>query len=128
MTVERLEVFSGFFDDHVGDQDAVDACLLSRGAEIFESEAENGIVVGEDDEAGTGAFEAESGGEGEDVVEAGTVLYGALAGALDDGAVSERIAEGDAELEDVRARVNGGDGDVVGSGEVGVAYRDVGDE
>ena len=57
-----------------------------------------------------GRSSAQSGGEGEDIAEAGAVLDGALAGALDDGAVGEWIAEGDAELEDVGARVNGGDG------------------
>ena len=126
--MESCEVVAGFFDDHVGDEDAVDAGLLRGGAEVFEPEPENGIVVGEDDEAGLGALEAQSGGEGEDVVEAGAVLHGALAGALDDGAVGEWIAEGDAEFEDVRARVNCGDRDVVSGREVGVADGDVGDE
>ena len=119
MAMESFEVLAGFFDDHVGNEDAIDAGLRRGCAEVFEAEAENGIVVGEDNEAGLGPLETKGGGEGEYVVEAGAVLHGALAGALDDGAVGERIAEGDAELEDVRARINGGDGDVVGGREVG---------
>ena len=53
---------------------------------------------------------------------------GALAGALDDGTVGERIAEGNAQLEDVRARVDGGHRDVVRRREVGIADGEVGDE
>ena len=66
--------------------------------------------------------------EREDVGEAGAVGDGALAGALDDGAVGEGIGERDAELEDVGAGVDGGERDVAGGGEVGVAGGEVGDE
>ena len=128
MTVEGFEVFTGFFNDHVGDEDAVDAGLLRGSTEVFESEAEDGIVVGEDDQAGCGTPGAKGGGESEYVAEAGAIFDGAFAGALDDGAVGKWIAEGDAELEDVGARVNGGDRDVVGGRDVGVADGEVGDE
>ena len=56
------------------------------------------------------------------------LVDGALAGALDDGAVGEGIAEWDAEFEDVGAGVDGGESDVVRGGEVGVADGEVGDE
>ena len=54
MAVQRLEILAGLFDDHVGDEDAIDAGLFRGGAEIFQPEAKDGIVVGEDDEAGAG--------------------------------------------------------------------------
>jgi len=56
------------------------------------------------------------------------VLEGPLAGALDDRAIGERIAEGDAELNHARTRVDGRQNDLTRSGEVGVAAGYVGDE
>jgi hypothetical protein len=128
VAAQSFKVFGGFFDDHVGDEDAVDASLLGGCTEILQAEAEDWIVVGEDDKAGLGALDAKGGGESEDVVQAGSVADGAFAGALNDGAIGDGIAEGDAEFEDVGAGIDGGDGDVVGGREVGVTDSDVGDE
>jgi hypothetical protein len=128
MAMESGEVFAGFFDNHVDDEDAIDAGLLGSYAEILEPETEDGIVVGEDDEAGVGTRDTEACGEGEDIVKAGAMFERALAGPLDDGAIGEWIAEGDPELEDVSTSVNGSDGDVGARRKVGIADGDVGDE
>ena len=53
---------------------------------------------------------------------------GAFAGALDDGAVGEWIAEGHAEFDHVGAGVDGGQRDLAGGREVGVAGGEVDDE
>ncbi len=123
------EVFGGLFDDHVGEQDAVDAGLGSRGAEGGQAHADDGIEVGEEDEAGSGAGVARSCARKlEDVGQADAAGNRAFAGALDDGAVGEGVAEGDAELDHVGAGVDGGEGDGAGVGEGGVACGEVGDD
>ncbi len=66
--------------------------------------------------------------DAKDVGESRAFGDGALAGALDDGAVGEWVAERDAKLDDVGAGVDGGDGHVAGGREVGVARGEVDDK
>ena len=49
-------------------------------------------------------------------------------GALDHRAVRHRIAERNAELDDVRARINRGESDVARGREIGIAASEIGDE
>ena len=55
-------------------------------------------------------------------------MDGAIHGALNDGAVGERVAEGNAELNDVSAGINGGYGDVARGGDRGIACGEIDDE
>ena len=64
----------------------------------------------------------------EDVGEACAAGDGTFGCSLDHGAVGERVAEWDAELDDVGARVDGGDGHVARGGERGVARSEIDDE
>ena len=66
--------------------------------------------------------------DAEDVLETRAAGDGAFGGALDHGAVGEWITERHAELDDVRASVDGGDGHVTRGGEVGIARGEVDDE
>ena len=119
------EILLGFFDDHVDDEDAVGAGGLCIVGKAGEAEAEDGIEVSENNEAGGGAGGANVARDGENVSQTRAAGESALAGALDDGTIAERVAERDAELDDVCARVNGGDGDAAGRVERRIAGRQV---
>ena len=56
------EVLGGFFDDHVGEEDAVGSGFGGLLAEGGHAEADYGIQVGEEDEAGLRAGLSELGG------------------------------------------------------------------
>ena len=71
---------------------------------------------------------AELARECEDIGERGAVSDGAMAGALDDRTVGERIAEGDAEFEDVHTGIDRGECDGERGGNVGIADGEVDDE
>src|SRR5882762_10270597 len=71
---------------------------------------------------------ANFGGEREHVLERHSLLKRPLAGALDDRAIGERIAEGDTQFNHTRTRVDGGGDDFASRREVGVAAGYVGDE
>ncbi len=86
------------------------------------------VEIGKDDEAGLRARGAQFACERENIGERGAIGDGAMAGALDDGAIGERIAEGNTEFEDVGAGIDGGERDGARGGEVGVADGEVDDE
>lgn len=56
------------------------------------------------------------------------MLEGALAGALNYGAIGQRIAEWDTEFDDARTSFNGSENDFACGREVGIAAGYVGDE
>ena len=112
-----VEVLGGFFDDHVGEENAVGAGGLRGVRELGHAHADDGVEIAEEDDAGLRAQLADVEAGLEDVGEARAAGDGAFAGALDDGAVGERVAEWDAELDDVGAGVDGGDGHVARGGE-----------
>ena len=68
------------------------------------------------------------GGEFKDVLEGGSVLERALAGALDNGTIGERIAEGHSEFDDACARFDRGEDHFARGVQIGIAAGDVGDE
>ena len=57
-----------------------------------------------------------------------SVTQGAFAGALDHRPVGHRIAERDAEFDDIRARFNGRESYVSRGRKIGIAAGEVGDE
>ena len=56
------------------------------------------------------------------------MFKGPLAGALNNGTIGERIAEGNSEFDDARARLDRGEDDFSRGGEIGIAAGDVSDE
>ena len=100
------EVVGGFFDGEVGDQSAVNSCVFSSLAEFVQSELEDGIEITKDDEAGLRVL-ADLAGDVDNSCQISALREGALAGALDDGAVGDGIAEGNAQFDDVGARLDG---------------------
>ena len=112
------EVGRGFFDDHVRQQDTVDAGGSGCVGEVGQAEAQDGIEIGKDHQAGMGTGGAQIAGQGKHVYETGTAREGAFTGALDDRAIGERIAEGNAELDDVRAGIDGSESDGAGDAQV----------
>src|ERR1017187_2804544 len=71
---------------------------------------------------------ANFGGKREHVLKRRSVFKRPLAGALDNRPIGERIAEGNAELNHTRTRVDGRQDDLARGGKVGVAAGHVGDE
>ena len=63
------EILRGLFDNHVGDEHAVDAGGFGIVGEFVQTVAEDGIEIAEDDEAGGGTRGANFAGEGENVAE-----------------------------------------------------------
>src|SRR6202521_1171297 len=68
------------------------------------------------------------GGECEHILQRHSLFKRPLAGALDDRAVGERIAEGDTQFNYTRTRIDGCEDDIARGGEVGVATGHVGDK
>jgi hypothetical protein len=97
-------------------------------AKLGESHAENRVEIRKDNQANGLRLLADLGGKFEHVLKRSFVLKGALAGALDNGSIGDRIAEWDAKLDSARARFDGGEDHVARGGEIGIAAGDVGDE
>ena len=70
---------------------------------------------------------ANFGREREHVLQRRAVFERPLAGALNYGAIGERIAERDSEFDDACARVDGCEDDLFCGGEIGIAASYVGD-
>ena len=122
------QIFGGFFDGEIGDQNAVDSGETSDLAELREAHAQDGIEVGEDHQSdGLGMF-ADFGGECEHVLERCSVLEGALAGALDDWSIGERVAEGNSEFDHACTCVDGCENHIACGDEVGIAAGYVDDQ
>ena len=129
-TVARglCEVLARFFDDHVGDEGRISPGGRSLFAKAAQPKANDGVEVAEEQQASCRAGGAQLARKADHVQQRRSAGDGAFGRALDHGAVGERVGEGHAELEHVRAVVDGGEGDVAGGGEVGVARGDKGDE
>src|SRR5258708_10476235 len=95
-------VVAGFFRSEIGDEDTVGASRRSSGGKFFEAHLKDGIVVAEKEQRHfrrlpNATNEIEHSGERR------TGFEGAFRGALNGRAIGERIAEGYAKLDDVRA-------------------------
>src|ERR1700730_13573965 len=102
MRGEDTAIVGGFFGSEVGREDTVGACFAGGAREFLEAHLQDGIVVTEKHERGLGGC-ADATNEIDYAGERGAGFEGALGGALNGGAVGERIAEGDAEFDDVGA-------------------------
>ena len=127
MRLHGAQVVGGFLDGKVGHQRSVDSGGSGGGAEFLQSELQDGIEIREDDEPGLRLL-ADLAGDVENSRQIGSVLQGALAGALDDRSVGDGIAEWNAQLNHVGARSDGGERDIARDFEAGIAAGDVDDE
>src|SRR6266568_8267559 len=103
---EDAAIVAGFFGCQVGGENAISTRGFGGGCEFFEAHLQNGIVVAEEDKrdiARWGARLADAADEIEDAGKRGARFQGAFGSALDGRAVGERIAERDAEFDDVGA-------------------------
>ncbi len=116
-----------FFHRQVGDQRTVDSRVCDRRAELRIPHPHDGIEIGKDDEASL-RTPANVPGQREHLLQRGPVAQSPFAGALDYRPIGHRIAEGNTEFDDVRARINGRQRDVTRSSEVGVAAGEIGDK
>src|SRR5208282_3705623 len=117
-----MQILGGFFDGQIGDQSSVDSGETSDLAELRKTHAQDGIEVGKDHQADGLRMLTDL------RCQCQHVLEGALAGALNDGSISERIAEGNAELDDACSCFDGSENHIARGGEVGIAAGDVSDE
>src|SRR5216683_4016455 len=105
MRGEDAAIVGGFFGSEVGGEHAVGPSFAGGAREIFQAHLEDGIVVAEEHERNLRGL-ANAADEIDDTGERGAGFKGALGGTLDGGAVGERIAEGDTELDDVGGSVS----------------------
>src|SRR5271166_2609517 len=126
MALEMRKIFAGFFDNHVGDQHAVYARLLSSSAEALQTKTQNGIEIGKDDQARLRPLPAQVGSNSEHIAERRAMPQGALACALDHRPIGQRIAEGHAQLDHVGPRIDGGQSNLPCRCQVGIASSEVG--
>ena len=107
-----FEILVRFFHDHVDQQHPVHASCRGSIGKPGHAVAQDGVEIGKDDQASLGTSSAEVGREREHFDQAGTASDSAFAGALDHRAVAQRVAKGHAQLDHVRASVNGGECDL----------------
>src|SRR6266568_3944285 len=101
MSGQNSAIVAGFLGCEVGGENGG-----GGGGEFFEAHLQNGIVVAEEDKRDIvrwGARLADAADEIEDAGKRGARFQGTFGGALDGGAVGERIAERDTEFDDVGA-------------------------
>ena len=94
----------------------------------FPPYAHDRIEIAKQDDACLRAHVAYLSAHAEDIAKPRAACDCTLAGPLDDRAVGKRVAERHAELDDVRACINGGHRHVARSGKVGVTGGEVDDE
>lgn len=128
MLARLAQILGRFFNRQIGDQRSVNPRQPRDLAELSEAHAQDGIEVGEDDQSDGLRMLANFRGESEYVLERCSVFKSSLAGALDDRAIGERIAERDSEFDHARACVDGCEDDFARGGKVGIAAGYVGDE
>src|SRR6266436_2906049 len=102
MRGEDAAIVGGFFGSEVGGEDAVGPSFAGGAREFFQAQLEDGIVVAEEHERNLRGL-TDAADEFDYTGERGAGFKGALGGALNGGAVGERIAEGNAEFDDVGA-------------------------
>lgn len=127
MRGEDAAIVVGLLGSEIGDENAVGACVGSGSSEFFEAHLQDGIVVAEEDEGNLAGL-ANLADEVDDLTKSGAGFESAFRGALDGGAVGERIAEGNAKFDDIGARIRESENKFVRGGESGIAGGDVGDD
>src|SRR5260370_20822504 len=99
---ENAAVVGGFFGSEIGGEDAVSGDFGGGARELFEGKLQDRIVVAKENERNLRGL-TDAADEFDYTGERGAGFEGAFGGALDGRAVGERIAEGDAEFDDVGA-------------------------
>jgi len=125
--MERAVVGLIFLRRKIENQKAVDAGVARFAMKTFESELEDRIQVGVEDDRDLGA-RPDLADAIEDARNSGARFQGALGRQLIDEAVGERIGKWNSELEDVGAGFFQRESEIDGTGEIGIAGADVDDE
>src|SRR5690348_7074798 len=99
--------------------------MLCFVAKAIQPKPQHRIPVSKDDQPCVRPGLSNFGGNAQYLRERGSVLERALAGTLDDWAVSHRITEGHAELDHVRSSVNRRKDDLLRGTEIGIAARNI---
>src|SRR6266446_7499702 len=102
MRGEDAAIVGGFFGSEVGGEDAVGPSFAGGAREFFQAQLQDVIEIAKEHERNLRGL-TDASDEFDYTGERGAGFKGALGGALDCGAVGERIAEGNAELDDVGA-------------------------
>ena len=97
-----LDLAEVVIEGEVGDNHATDACFSTGPTKGLYTIVEDGIEVAHEDE-GDGHLVLDGFQLGEECLQVHAVLQGLSGGGLDDGTVSERVAEGDADFNKVDA-------------------------
>jgi hypothetical protein len=90
-------------------------------AELGQTHLQNRVEIRKNDKPDRLRVLADFGGKRQHVLQRNAVLEGAFAGALNDRAIGEWIAEGDAKLNDAGTSFDGGENDVARGSEIGIA-------
>ena len=114
------QILGRFFYRQIGDQRSVNPRKPRNLAEFFDAHAQNGIEIGEDHRPTDWECSRISAAS-VSTLQRRSMLERALAGALNHGTVGERVAEGDAELDDARTGLDRREDDVARGREVGIA-------
>src|SRR5260370_25710911 len=101
---ENAAIVCGLFGSEIGGEDAVSGDFAGGARECFEAHLQDGIVVAKEHERNLRGL-TDAANEIDYTGERGAGFEGAFGGALDGRAVGERIAEGNAELDDVGTRI-----------------------
>src|SRR5437899_12984632 len=96
------QILARLFDRKVGDQDSVESGMPRHFAELGQSHSQDRIQIRENDEPHGLRMLANLSRQLQYLIERRTVLQSALTGSLDDRPIGPWIAEGHAQLDDVR--------------------------
>ena len=127
MRGENAAIVVRFFGREIGDEDAVGAGVAGGACKFFEAHLQDGIVVAEEHERNLRGF-ANAAHQIEDAGQRGAGFQRAFGGALNGGAVGERIAERNAQLDDIGAGFGQGENELQRGVERRIAGGDVGDD
>ena len=125
--MHRGAIVGCFFRRQIRGQDAVSAGVRGFRGETREATLENRIVVAEQNERDIGLL-ADGTHDVQHASQRCSGAQGAFAGALNRRAIGDRIAEGNAKLDDIGSGIGERQDERRGCGERGIARGDVGDE
>src|SRR5258706_5294449 len=103
--MHKKTVVAGFFQGEVCNQSAIHPSGFCISGKLFQSVAKNGIQIRKYDQSRLWPHFANLRRESQYVSQSGAVAKRSFAGTLDDRAIGQRVTEGNAEFDDVRARI-----------------------
>src|SRR5437588_12945017 len=131
MSGEKAAIVFGFFEREIDGENAICAGNRCGGCEFLEAHLQDGIVIAEQDErdlVGRRAQLADAADQIDDPGEGRAGFQGTFGAALDGRSIGERVAEGNAEVDDGGSGFAKGPDKFQRGVERGVACGDVGDD